>query len=978
MICPRCESYVSENMAFCPFCGHKINPDLAKSPVNKPAGSTLDSDSRLFGQNRVEDQDFGHIPSAIDSPHTEDSYDFSEKMKNAFSEIAPDNALQEQSGQETPDVGGDFILDIPENQENREVFSGIEDGAAGFVPVTGNAEETAEPEEQPPGDNYEEQLQAVSESAAFSDGPVYSGDHSDNNVPGVTPMDESQSYYREAESILNMMDEDLTAKAAAIYAPQQPDDQPAGDAASEDDETFEEAVAGVQSDIGAVIPEEAGEYPEDGYVPQMFDFPERPAESDAEASFGAENDVSEEIFSDSAHEQQQNTYKYEAKAAPDDEYITDEYEIKRNYFPEDYPVFDYDSLPASEVYRERQKSAGPEYAGRNGINGPDEYDSGFPGDFDQGPDILSDIRHEEELEDSSTFSVADTFKKAKDGIASIFKKKGDARQDKASVRGGKSKAAVPEKPFVVTIRDDEMPYADEEPAQAAPVVNEPAQSDEPEILPWKKPAFKPVQQKKTAGRVFSGNKKRSAAPGKKTGIKKFLPLFAVLFAALVLVVLIVTLFKGSGGGYKKQLFPEVYFDNGKVVLLKSERPEDKHNIASSGVENADSVHYFSKAGLVYYVKNSDLYCYTLNRLEFMRIVRNVFKYDFFDNGRKLCAVSTDGRVYYFNGKDITALSKGNDPVKPNGLPYVISGKGEYAVYLDDYNTAAGSAVIYRIDAGGKSRAIIAAPESTANIELIQGRYIMLTGKDKTGTLYDIDGTEIASFDNYTSCTEVGKQSILVSYNNGAYAFFDTREINDLTADIAEIVSISEVSDRFCYKSSDGMCYAYDNGNTVSVCDTSVYSAFGCDIDKNTAYGLENDILYYYNISGKVKSAQVSDGITGFAKDEQSGIWFAMGESSVFRLDSEKCIEIYGEALRSYPVASSGGKSYLLINNAGELIKINGAGSELVIAENVLCFDSDSSFSNVLFVSGDKLYLNGMENRVTTVRESSTFSFTERE
>ena len=461
------------------------------------------------------------------------------------------------------------------------------------------------------------------------------------------------------------------------------------------------------------------------------------------------------------------------------------------------------------------------------------------------------------------------------------------------------------------------------------------------------------------------------------GLSKVPPKAALIGIVSLLVIVLIVVFAvnmASAPKVKNQkLFPAIYFDSNKVVMLESPNAEDKHNIASSGVNSPNDVQYYMDASRVFYIKNNDLYTFNVKKSESSRVLRNVLSYAGFDGGSKVIASAQDGKIYAFNGKEPVLLASENAAPSEGSLQLVYGDIDSCALYIDNYDPQTSSGELYKVDSGTNSKLLLELEDGTKSVGFYQGKYIILLDAQNNALLYDLDGPLRGEFEAFKSSVELGKNSMLISYGDGQLAIFDGKNINDLNYDIASVIAVSEEENNFAYLDSDKVAYLYKNGDQIQICETDIFSQFIYDTENNTAYGLEEDVLYKFELkSDKFKSMELGDGIEKFAKDEISGKWVAYGNYTAYAIEEKALKEVY-VGCTDLPGVSSDGKNYIVKNESGELIMTDGS-VETPLGENVGAYSYDSKLENILFVSNDKLYYNDTEQKITNVRDAGTFAF----
>lgn len=586
---------------------------------------------------------------------------------------------------------------------------------------------------------------------------------------------------------------------------------------------------------------------------------------------------------------------------------------KSSFDPNSYPVFDPTELPA---YKTAQKAAQEEADEQQQSNASGfinmEYDDVDESEFvDDGPEIigLTQTSSKAVKNDGSTFALGAFFK-------NIF---------------GKLSGSV-KKLF--------------------------AKKDKPQKENLPKPENNDGESK-------------GIKPNKKTAALICI-IIAIIIALIISIVGFASTANSKSDEKYDELFPTIYFDSGKLVLLESDSAEDRNNIASSGIDSTEDVQYFSGAKRVYYVKNNDLYTYDLKNNESMRIIRNVSDFACFDGGKKAIASAQDGNVYYFNGKEVSSITKDNDEAKTETkFPFVFGDGSDNALFIDKYDSAASSAEVYRISGNGKPKIIAEIQSGASEVKYYNGKYLMIAYNSGVAEIYSTDGEVLLEIEDYSSSAAIGTSSMLISHKDGSLGIFDGDAETILDVDISSVIAVSDREDSFAFYDSANIACLYKDGKIIEICDAAYYSYLAVDMNTYRVLALEDDVLTAFDLkSGKYTEQELGDGVESIEQNEITGQWTAYGFDTVYQVTEDKLVELYS-GTKQMPVVSSDGKKSLLISQDNELIEIS-KGNERIIAEEVQAFYCDAQCEDVLLVTDGKLYCNSDENKITNLRDVSTF------
>lgn len=470
---------------------------------------------------------------------------------------------------------------------------------------------------------------------------------------------------------------------------------------------------------------------------------------------------------------------------------------------------------------------------------------------------------------------------------------------------------------------------------------------------------------------------------KKSRIKSFKPtkkmitliciITAVFIVAIVSIIGIVNMVNKNNKEAKyDELFPAIYYDSGKLVLLGSDNAEDRSNIASSGIDGTQDVQYFSGAKRVYYVKNNDLYTYSLKNNESMRIIRNISDFACFDDGKKAVASAQDGKIYYFNGKEVSSIAKDNDEAGLTArFPFVFGDGSDDALFIDKYDSASSSAEIYRISGNGKPKLVAEIQSGASDIKYFNGSYLLIGYASGNAEIYNTDGKTLLELEDYNSSVAIATENILISHKDGSLGIFDGDAETILDVDVEDVIAVSDHENSFAYYDIGKIACLYKEGKIIEICDATYYNYLTVDMDTYEVFALEDDVLTGFSLkSNKYKEHELGDGVESIQKDKITGQWTAYGFDTVYQIDNNKLVELYNGS-KQMPIISSDGKKALVLSEDNELILIS-KGDEKIIAEDVQTFYCDAKCKNILLVTDDKLYCNSDENKITNLRDASTF------
>lgn len=476
-------------------------------------------------------------------------------------------------------------------------------------------------------------------------------------------------------------------------------------------------------------------------------------------------------------------------------------------------------------------------------------------------------------------------------------------------------------------------------------------------------------------------------------IKGYIVFFAVMLFVALIVVAILTLLPtkkpkvsrySDNGVARNFMFPFVFTDeSGNLYIIESS--EKKPVPIDDSV--TDAVHA-AESQTVLYTRNGELFEYEIAGGRRRSVATSVKKYFLTGDGSVIAVIGTDNSVSCIYGKKTTEVSGPAEIVPDNFLAV-----GQSCVlFMKDFDYEKGTASLLRYTAGGN---VTTVAESVS-----YNRMAGISGDDKyiyyyCGSLMkitDIDGKELCSVEggwpasptkllsNYQSVTRIRQfnANAPVSYIYRTVAeggsadavsllFFNGKTVKTVAERFGQEIYVSSDHSLILYTVPDGNGeYVYragNKGNPEKLLKLENVSQYLFDPDSDYLYFRTADgKLYRFNVYSASADpslvSEVSEKLYKYPK--KPFVMFTIPDSDTVNLvhntntfiqfDGRQEVLFYGTATDKY---------LLMRSNAYGSISIDLADSGYFtrIASSVspsLYFDNQ--FENILYLSGNKLYL----------------------